>query len=111
MTNPDVLGAGMTRMGRLPEGPAELAQEASRLALADAELEAKELAMVVSANAMGGVLSAQESIRGQSWLRELGLGPVPVFNVENGCAAGSSGMNLACRAVRGGETPVLVVGV
>ena len=103
MTTPALLGAGMTRLGRLPEGPAELAEEAARLALADAGIEPSALSMVVSANAMGGVLSAQESIRGQSWLRGLGVGGVAVFNVENGCAAGSSGLNLACKAgVQGG---------
>lgn len=101
----------MTRLGRLRAGPAGLAEEAARGALADAGLAPTDLGMVVTANSMGGVLNAQESIRGQTWLRALGLGQVPVFNVDNGCAGGSSGLHLACAAVRAGQGPALVVGV
>lgn len=111
MSEPTVLGAGMTRLGRLAEGPAELATAAVRSALADTGLAPGDLGIAVVANAMGGVLNDQESIRGQSWLADLGLGSVPVVNVENGCAAGSTGLHLACTAVRAGGGPAVVVGV
>ncbi len=101
----------MTRLGRLEEGPSELARDAARGALSDAGLAPADLAMVVLGNSMGGVLNRQESIRGQSWLRDLSLGEVPVLNVDNACASGSAALHLACTTAQGREGPVLVVGV
>lgn len=111
MTDVRIAGVGMTQQGRLPQGPAALASEAAREALADAGVEAERLSLVVVANALGGLLSDQECVRGQSWLLEAGLGTAHVVNVDNGCAGGASAVHLAQLAVRAGEGPVLVVGV
>lgn len=111
MTDVRIAGVGMTQHGRLEQGPAALASEAAREALVDAGVEAERLALVVVANALGGLLSDQECVRGQSWLLDAGLGTAHVVNVDNGCAGGASAVHLAQLAVRAGEGPVLVVGV
>ena len=108
---PTIAGVGMTRQGRLESGPAALAREAVVAALADAGMDGHRLGMVFVGNALGGALCGQESIRGQSWLVDAGLGTVPVVNVENACAGGAAALHLACLAVNAGEAPVLAVGV
>lgn len=111
MTDVRIAGVGMTQQGRLAQGPAALAREAAHEALADADVDAERLSLIVVANALGGLLSDQECVRGQSWLLAAGLGTAHVVNVDNGCAGGASAVHLAQLAVRAGEGPVLVVGV
>ena len=45
-------------------------------------------------------------IRGQIALRAMGIGHIPVVNVENACASGSSAFVLACNHVRSGAGDV-----
>jgi acetyl-CoA acyltransferase len=60
---------------------------------------------------MAGVLQGQEQIRGQSVLRDAGIERVPVVNVENACASGSSALREALLAIRAGAyNTVLAVG-
>src|SRR5580658_10782876 len=101
----------MTAMDRRDLTPEVLAREAVRGALADAGLAPGEVGLVVVANALGGRLNDQGCIRGQSWLREAGLGNAGVVNVDNSCAGGSSAMHVAVMGARAGQSPVLVVGV
>ena len=63
------------------------------------------------ANALGGRLADQGCIRGQSWLRDAGLGNAGVVNVDNFLAGGSSALHVAVMGARAGQSPVLVVGV
>jgi len=106
-----ILGTGMTDMSRRDLSPEAMAHQAVHAALADAGIEAEQLALVVVSNAMGGRLSDQGCIRGQSWLRKAGLGSVPVVNVDNSCAGGTSAAHVATFAARGGAGAVLVLGV
>ncbi len=106
-----ILGTGMTDMSRRDLSPAEMAHQAVHEALADAAVEPEQLALVVASNAMGGRLCDQGSIRAQSWLRKAGLGSVPVVNVDNSCAGGTSAAHVATLAARAGSAPVLVLGV
>jgi len=88
-----------------------LAAHAAREALADAEVSVGDIQAVFAANAYAGLLTGQESIRGETWMRPLGIGGAPVFNVENACASGSTALHLATTAVRSGAyDTVLVVG-
>ncbi len=106
-----IVGVGMTAMDRRDRGPQELAIEAASRALADAGLAPSAVGLVVFANATGGRLCDQGCIRGQSWLRDLGLGGAPIVNVDNSCAGGSSALHLGTMAAIAGRSPVLVVGV
>jgi len=106
-----IVGVGMTTMDRRDLTPDALAREAVRDALADAGLSPGDIGLVVMANALGGRLCDQGCIRGQTWLRDAGLGTAGVVNVDNSCAGGSSAMHVAVMGARAGQSPVLVVGV
>src|ERR1700721_2591451 len=101
----------MTTMERRDLTPEALARQAVTDALADAGLAPGEVGLVVLANALGGRLSDQGCIRGQSWLRDAGLGNAGVVNVDNSCAGGSTALHVAVMGARAGQSPVLVVGV
>jgi acetyl-CoA acetyltransferase len=88
-----------------------MAHQAVHEALVDAGVEAQQLSLVVSSNALGGRLCDQGCIRGQAWLRKSALGDVPVVNVDNSCAGGTSALHLGSLAAGAGDGPVLVVGV
>ena len=111
MTTVTVTGVGMTRHGRLDCGPRQLASEAICSALADAEIQGRDVGMVFVSNALGETLCDQASIRGQSWLRELGLGTTPIVNIENACAGGASALHMAWLAANAGVSPVVALGV
>lgn len=113
MTSVAVVGAGMTRMGKFPERSLrDLTEEVVRAALDDAELTAEQVDAVFVSNSVAGIVTGQESIRGQTALRNTGLLGKPVFNVENACASGSSAFFLARESIRSGSFgTVLAVGV
>ncbi|MFQ5665555.1 MAG: Nonspecific lipid-transfer protein [Candidatus Binatia bacterium] len=101
-----VAGVGMTAFGR-HEGTrvTELGREAVTAALADAGLdyEAVEIAYC------GHVL--QGSTAGQKVLYGLGMTGIPIFNVENACASGTTALRAAAMAVGSGlATVALAVG-
>lgn len=60
-------------------------------------------------NAAQGVLDGQECIRGQVVLRPLGIGGIPVVNVENACAASATALNGAWAMIALGEIDVALV--
>jgi acetyl-CoA acyltransferase len=102
-----IAGAAMTRFGKFPDTTIRaLAEEATRGALHDAGVEAADIGMVFFSNAVAGLLTNQEMIRGQVALRHTGLLGVPMVNVENACASASSAFYLACMAVGSGATGV-----
>jgi acetyl-CoA acetyltransferase len=107
-----VAGAAMTRFGKFPDTTIRaLAEEAANGALEDAGVTAADVGMVFFSNAVAGLLTNQEMIRGQVALRYTGLLGVPMVNVENACASASSAFYLACMAVGSGAADVaLAVG-
>jgi acetyl-CoA acetyltransferase len=112
VTDVEVIGVGMHPFGRYPDASLkDLARVAVTRALNDAGLEIKDIQAVYSANAMGGLLQGQEQIRGQAALRDVGIEGVPIVNVENACASGSSAFRQAILAIRAGAADtVLAVG-
>ncbi len=109
---PKIVGVGMTAFGKLAEKMLrQLAAEAVRNALADAGVAADAVQAVFAANSAAGLLNGQESVRGQVSLKDAGIGGIPIFNVENACASGSSAAHLAAAYLRAGAADcVLVVG-
>jgi acetyl-CoA acyltransferase len=107
-----VAGAAMSRFGKFPDTTIRaLAEEATNGALEDAGVTAADIGMVFFSNAVAGLLTNQEMIRGQVALRHTGLLGVPMVNVENACASASSAFFLACMAVGSGAVDVaLAVG-
>jgi acetyl-CoA acetyltransferase len=106
-----VLGTGMTDLSRRDLTPDGMAHQAVAEALGDAGVSASDLSLVISSNATGGRLNDQGCIRGQSWLRKAGLAGVPVVNVDNSCAGGSSALHLGVMAALTSNRPILVLGV
>ncbi|MGH2948064.1 MAG: beta-ketoacyl synthase N-terminal-like domain-containing protein, partial [Solirubrobacteraceae bacterium] len=107
-----IAGVGMHPFGRFPDASLkDLARGAIVRALDDAGIGVRDVQAVYSANAMAGVLQGQEQIRGQTVIRDVGLERVPVVNVENACASGSTALREAIMAVRAGAADVaLAVG-
>jgi len=107
-----VAGTGMTKFGKyLERGVRSLAEEAVNEALKDAGLEPKDVQTAYFANAVSGLITGQEMIRGQAALRYTGLLGIPIFNVENACASAASAFHLAWMAVASGQYDVaLAVG-
>lgn len=112
MTEVDIVGAAMTGFGKFPDTTIRaLAEEAVADALTDARLTPADVQTVFFSNAVAGILTGQEMIRGQVALRHTGLLGVPMVNVENACASASSAFNLAVSAVASGSVDVaLAVG-
>jgi acetyl-CoA acetyltransferase len=98
-----VVGVGMTRFGKHVERTMKsLASEAVAAALEDAALRPDAVTAAFVGNAVQGLLTGQECVRGQIVLRECGLGGIPMVNVENACASASTALHLAWQAVAGG---------
>jgi acetyl-CoA acetyltransferase len=111
--NATIAGVGMTRFMRYPDkGLKELGAEAVRAAVADAGLELGDLEAVYVGNCAAGLVTGQESIRGQVILDAMGIGRIPIINVENACASGSTALREACILVSAGlYDTVLALGV
>jgi acetyl-CoA acyltransferase len=107
-----IAGVSMTRFAPQPERSIKgLVHEAVTEALADAGARRSDIGAAFFANAGQGVLEGQVAIRGQIALRSMGIEKIPVVNVENACASGSSAFNMAVAYLRAGNTDVaLAVG-
>src|SRR5512139_3088405 len=111
--NAIIAGVGMTRFMKYPDkGLKELGTEAVRAAVADAGLELGDLEAAYVGNCAAGLVTGQESIRGQVILNTIDVGKIPIINVENACASGSSALLQACAMVSTGlYDVVLALGV
>jgi acetyl-CoA acetyltransferase len=112
MMKPFIVGVGMTQFGRQPESNLKsLAGGAATAALEDAGVSAAEVGAIFGANVGAGLITGQEGVRSQVSLKDVGLGGVPQFNVENACASGSSALHLATHYIASGAVETaLVVG-
>lgn len=105
-----ITGAGMTPFGKFPDKPLrELGGHAIRRALADAAVTQSEVDLVVHANAVAGMLTGQEMIRGQVVTAGTDLAGKPLLNVENACASSSSAVHVALAAIRSGMYDTVLV--
>ena len=111
--NATIAGVGMTRFGKyLDRGLKSIGTEAVEAALADAGIEASQLEAAWVGNAAAGLITGQECIRGQVVLRSMGIGRIPVINVENACASASTALHQASAMVSAGLYDlVLALGV
>jgi len=107
-----VIGVGHTPFGKfLERNVKSLAAEAITAALADAQIERSQLNAAFFGNAMQGLVTRQEMVRGQVALRPLGIDRIPIVNCENACATGSTAFHLAWQSISGGHAEVaLAVG-
>uniref|UniRef100_UPI003F498536 thiolase family protein n=1 Tax=Cupriavidus yeoncheonensis TaxID=1462994 RepID=UPI003F498536 len=107
MSNIYIAGIAMTVFGRHPERSIEdLAGEALRGALADAGCGADAIGAAFYAGITNGALQGQLSVPGQVVFSKTGIEGIPVFNVENACASGSTAVHLAVQHLRAGACDV-----
>jgi len=89
-------GAAMTPFGRHAGVLApELAQRAILRAMDDAGVQARDIQAIYCANVLGGM------ILGQVIVRDLSFGGIPVYNVENACSSGATGVHPSTKSAGG----------
>ncbi|KAK5046036.1 hypothetical protein LTR84_008823 [Exophiala bonariae] len=102
-----VLGVGLTKFVK-PRGLVdytELGFEAGIKALLDAHITYDDVEMGIASYCYG------DSVSGQRVFYQFGMTEIPILNVNNNCASGSTGISMARDTVsRGGADCVLVVG-
>ena len=98
-----VAGVGVHSFGKfIDKSLKELGQVAVKSALDDAGLTPKDIQVAFFGNAYGGLITGQESVRGQTVFLYSGISEIPVINVENACASGSSAFREAWLSVASG---------
>lgn len=112
---PDIYVAGisMTKFGpHYDKGVKDLVTEAVTDCLKDANAERKDIQAAFYANCSQDLLEGQTSIGGQVALNAVGIDRIPVVNVENACASGSTAFWLARNQLLAGQADIaLAVGV
>jgi acetyl-CoA acyltransferase len=110
MSSAYIVGAGQTACGRFANASvARLAIEALDAALSDAAVTPDRVDAIFFSNALSGLMTGQECVRGQVALRRSRYGGIPTVNVENACASGSTALHLACQAIDAGAYETVVV--
>jgi len=107
-----IVGASMTAFGKRPDETVKsLTASAVDAALRDAGLERGDIEAAWFSNTRQPMLEGQNTIRGQIALRAAGVSGIPIVNVENACASGSTALWQAMAAIRAGMAEIaLVVG-
>ncbi|OWT71563.1 MULTISPECIES: thiolase family protein [unclassified Achromobacter] len=102
-----IVGAAMIPMAKYKDSSySGLAVPAVLNALRSAGVEPARIEAVVCGHAFGGMLT------GQRIAKDVGIGGVPVTNVDNACSGGASALHLAWKDVTAGRHDVvLVIGV
>ena len=96
-----VLGVAMTHFGRYPDGDdVDLAFEAANGALADADIEMRQVEVLAAGSTMN------RTGLGQEVQKQLGQFGIPVYNVTNACATGATALRTVYMALAAGEAEV-----
>jgi acetyl-CoA acetyltransferase len=104
-----VIGAGMIKFGKyLDTSMKVLARDAVNSALKSAGVEQKQIQAAVVGNAMAGLVTGQECVRGQVVLREMGIGGIPIINCENACASSATAFHLGWLYVASGMYDIVL---
>ena len=86
-----IAGISSTKLGKRPDASVkQMVREAVEAALADAGASVGDIDAAWFSNTRQPMLEGQNTVRGQIALRPLGFESVPVVNIENACASGSS---------------------
>ncbi|HJP52922.1 MAG TPA: thiolase family protein [Pseudomonadales bacterium] len=105
-----MIGGGMTAFGKHTDRNLKsLVEEAVNIAIKDAGIEKQDIQAAYVGNASQGVLQGQESIRGQVVLHAMGIGGIPIVNLENACASSATALNGAMAMIAAGEIDCALV--
>lgn len=80
----------------------QMGSEAARLALADAGVGYEQIQQAYAGYIYGDTTSGQRA------LYEVGMTRIPIFNVNNACATGSSAIYLARQAIQSGAADIVL---
>lgn len=107
MSQAYIVGAAMIPMGKHRDSSySGLAVPAVLSALKSAGVAPGQVDAAVCGHAFGGMLT------GQRIVKELGIGSIPVTNVDNACSGGATALHLAWKDIAAGRHDiVLVIGV
>jgi len=108
-----ILGAGMIRFAKHPDKTVkQMTAEAVNALTADVRVDVKDIQSAWFSNVVWGMYTGQHSIKGQVALAPLGIQGIPIINVENACASGSTAVHGAWMSVKAGLYDlVLAIGV
>jgi len=103
----------MTRFGKfMDRSLQDLAYEPIWNAIHESDIDPHDIDIAFVGNAYAGLITGQESVRGQVVMGEAGITRIPIINVENACASGSTAFYLAHKAVASGQSELaLAVGM
>uniref|UniRef100_A0A914XJ86 Uncharacterized protein n=1 Tax=Plectus sambesii TaxID=2011161 RepID=A0A914XJ86_9BILA len=114
MVNPQkskvyIIGVGMTKFVKPQSVPGldypDMVKEAVNKALSDAKVKYSDIQQATVGYLFGGSCCAQRA------LYEVGMTGIPIYNVNNACASGSSGLFMCKQFIEGGGTDLaLAVG-
>jgi len=104
-----VVGVGMTRFAKhMDRTLKSLTVEAVQAALADAGIDQRQLQAAYMATAGTAITVGQVMVPGQAALREMGIGGIPVINVENACASAATAFQQAVQMVNYGVYDIVL---
>ena len=98
-----VIGAGMIRFAKLPDRTMKsMTGESVKNALKDCGLNKGDIEAAWFSNSGWGQSEYQHCIRGQVALSTHGIDKIPITNVENACAGGSTAFHSAWMSIKAG---------
>src|ERR1700736_1032948 len=104
-----VIGAGMVKFGKyLGTSMKVIARDAVNAALSSAGMDQEKIQAAVVGNAMEGLVTGQECVRGQVVLRDMGVGGIPIINCENACASSATAFHLGWLYIASGMYDVVL---
>lgn len=107
--NAYIAGVGMTQFGKhMDRTLKSLAVEAVDAALKDADMTKEQLQAAYVGTAGTAVTVGQIMVPGQASLRSMGIGHIPVINVENACASAATSFQQACTMVTHGVYDIVL---
>lgn len=107
--NAYIAGVGMTNFGKhIDIGLKPLAAEAINAAISDAGLSSSDIQAAYMSNAAGSIITGQVLIPGEVVLRGMGVGHIPVINVENACASAGTALQQAASMITLGAYDIVL---
>lgn len=98
-----IIGIGLIKFGKfLDRSVKDMTGLVLEDVLKNSDLTRDDIQAAWFSNCMWGLYSFQHCVRGQVALTSNGLQGIPVTNVENACASGSSALNGAWTAIKAG---------
>ena len=104
-----IIGIGMTQFGKHPtRSLRDLGFEACLNAIRDAGISPKDIEAGYCGNALAPAIQGETGV-GQNVFWEIGINGIPIVNIENACASGSTALREGWMAVAGGFYDVVII--